>query len=1187
MSTVIELILKENQTQALATLQKQLAKELEQNFLAHIKTVGDLKAVLTEVLQAQPGFATVAQTAQRQVTNLTLVHPSVEIRNLPWQLAIEHLPLLYLSKSHMAQLPAAPPQYGFPLKILVMVSTPEGAKGLDFEQEEAQLLKAFHPLMQDGLVQVHFTDDGSLEDLDRRLQDNYYHILHFSGHGVYENGIGYLILEDQVTGHIRKVSAQDFNTVLAKAADLNHRPELVVLSACQTAQAKISGETGGVADALLHGGQSAVVAMSASILDNCATQFAAAFYCHLAEGLPLTKAFKEASNDLRHFETQYQNILLSHHSNSVPAQWLIPQLLLGKDLLFIGDHEKPAANINFKVDIQFVTGEKDLLKLRVRPKNYVFIGRRRDKRTVFHLLLEGKAVLLRGQGGVGKTAFAEHLGIRLIAFSQKYKPFVLSNVKVQDFKNDFKTSEKEAGDLPLISEMRHYLTGLNQFNVLGYNEQKTIEEKLSFLLKSIEKYCVPIFIFDNIESYQDLQTGDFNKDEYEHIFNILDYVIKHSKSPVIITGRYPVKELPEIFIYDLNTVTLTDFWKKCQQLHLRELMDSADANPRNGVVKVEVSLSFMQVVHRLHQAFGGNYRALEFFDELYTQRGRSAMFFTLENLEKLEDSLQDSTAEVRQRMSIDLVFNQLLLLLSPVELDALQVLTHFNIPILPKAIEMQRNGDSFKVVLNRLADLTLVERNQLNDNVWFYVMPIVKDLIKDISLSKVVFSERLAGDYHVFIEENINTFDKKDLIEAFNCYKNAYYTEGVNRIGTALSTNYYFLQQFRQSLIYGSKTYEICQDKTNSEVWTCLGLIYKLYGELDKSLAFYEMALSKIRKENNLQEEGIVLNNLGQIYDEKGDYEKAIQYLEQGLSIAKELKDDINESTCLTNLGKVVIAQLNYNKALGYFQASLTISRQHDNLIGQGVNLNNIGRILTDIGELDEALVHLEEGLTIQKKIGDYQGIGITLNNISLIYIHKGDYNKAIQYLEQSLNTQQQTGDQKAEGASLNNIGRVYSANQDYATALKYFEKSLEIRTQIQDFHGRSISLNNIAQIYASLGDYENALSYFEEGLALQEEMNDINGMCPILHNLSNIYLTQKKDIEKWFEYANRAYQLALEMENAEWIYRVGQDFGFFLCEIGDKKQGVPILKKAIETGRKAGFNDVKQVEAAVQHLLY
>jgi len=1183
---MLELKLTENQIQSLTQLQKQLTEELEQTFAARPKTVADLKAALSEALSAQTDFAAIEQSSKTQTTTLTLVHPLVEIRNLPWQLAVEHLPLLYLTKAHTAALPQAPPQYGYPLNILVMVSAPEGAKGLDFEHEEAQLLKAFNPLMEDGLVQVHFTDDGSLEDLDRKLQDNHYHILHFSGHGSYEKGIGYLILEDQVSGRVQKVTAEDFNAVLAKASDLRHRPELVVLSACQTAQAQISGETGGVADTLLNGGQAAVVAMSASILDNCATYFAATFYRRLAEGLPLPRAFKEATTELRNYEVQYQNISISQYQNNTPSQWLIPQLLMGNDLQFIADKDKTQVKLNFKEDAKYVTGEKDLLRLRVRTKDYVFIGRRKDKRAVFHQLLEGKAILLRGQGGVGKTAFAEHLAIRLMAYSQRYKPFVLSNFKVNDYKNEVKTDKKEELDLPLISELRHYLIALNQFDILVYNEQKSIEEKLSFLLKAIQVHCKPVFIFDNIESFQNIQTGEWDKDQYEHILNILDYLQKHSKSPILITGRYPIQELPDISLYDLNTVTLTDFWKKCQQLNMRHLMYSSEVFQRNLVVQVEVSIGFMEVVRQLHHAFGGNYRALEFFDELYVQKGKEAVLGTLKNFDNLKATLKNSTAEVRHKMSLDLVFSQLLELLTPYELDALQVLAHFNIPVLPKAVEMQRVGNNYDVALNQLADLTFVERSSFNDYVWFYVMPLVKSIMIDKNLYSIMFHDRLAGDYHVDIDNNINKSDNKDIIESFNFYKSAKYDEGLNNVGTILSKNYYFVQQFRLSLIYGLQTYEICKEKTNSEVWTCLGLIYKLYGDLDKAHYFYEMALAKCRNENDTEGEGINLNNIGQVYDEKGDWDTALQYIEQGLSIARRIKDRENESRCLTNLGKITFSQGNYDKALQYFENSLKISKQDNNIISEGVTLNNIGYLYTVIGKLDEAIEHFEKGLAIKNKAGDYQGEAIILNNISLIHIQKGDFTKGLKCLERALLLQQQTGDRKAEGVTLNNIGRIYSAFEDYKSSLLYFDKSLKIRQEIGDRHGEGMTLNNIGHAYLTIGQDNNALHYFEHALRVQEQIDDIAGMCPTLHNLSNIYLTKKNNVEKWYEYANKAYQLSIEIGNAEWIYRVGQDFGFFLCQIGKKEQGIPILKFAIETGRKVGFNDIDLVEAAVRELL-
>ena len=93
-----------------------------------------------------------------------------------------------------------------------MIAAPEGGDirhRLSWEKEEGQIIRAFEKLYENADVQIDFTADGSLESLERKLKENHYHILHFSGHGIYKGEKGYLALEDPITMKQQLVAAED------------------------------------------------------------------------------------------------------------------------------------------------------------------------------------------------------------------------------------------------------------------------------------------------------------------------------------------------------------------------------------------------------------------------------------------------------------------------------------------------------------------------------------------------------------------------------------------------------------------------------------------------------------------------------------------------------------------------------------------------------------------------------------------------------------------------------------------------------------------------------------------------------------------------------------------------------------------------------------------------------------------
>ena len=300
----LHLQLTSDQQKELSELSNQFNRELEDRNtppFPKATTLRDLKEKLKAALFEQEGFKELWENTQTNADLLCLSHDDTEIRNLPWQTATEERPLLAIAKSFKKDLPQHQPSVGFPLKVLIMVASPIGVTRLAYEEEELQLLRAFSPLMSQGLAQVHFTDDGSLQNLEEKLQENKYHILHFTGHGSYQNGKGTLALEDPISGKLKEASTEEFNQVLAKVGRKGHRPDLVVLSACQTAQGVAAGDLSGVADTLMQGGIPAVIAMAASILDNCAIIFASKLYSEIFAGSPIYKAFHDACFEIKKF----------------------------------------------------------------------------------------------------------------------------------------------------------------------------------------------------------------------------------------------------------------------------------------------------------------------------------------------------------------------------------------------------------------------------------------------------------------------------------------------------------------------------------------------------------------------------------------------------------------------------------------------------------------------------------------------------------------------------------------------------------------------------------------------------------------------------------------------------------------------------------------------------------------------
>jgi hypothetical protein len=244
-----------------------------------------------------------ARTADGLRVKLFLEHAG-DLETLPWEfLRDPAVDYLALSRStplvrHPRRLVSRPrPALERPLRVLVMVSSPSDMPPVDVEAEWKTLQTATAKLRARGLLEMVRLKDASLRTLQRVLRREDYHVFHYIGHSVFEEGQGMLALEDPLgEGASFLVRGED----LARELSEENTIRLVVLNACQSAAAQENDPFAGIASSLVARGIPAVVAMQYLIGDRAALAFSEEFYRAVADGFPIDAAVSEARRAIRH-----------------------------------------------------------------------------------------------------------------------------------------------------------------------------------------------------------------------------------------------------------------------------------------------------------------------------------------------------------------------------------------------------------------------------------------------------------------------------------------------------------------------------------------------------------------------------------------------------------------------------------------------------------------------------------------------------------------------------------------------------------------------------------------------------------------------------------------------------------------------------------------------------------------------
>jgi hypothetical protein len=277
-------------------------RRIDSSDMAEVKSFGGrlFRALFDE--QLQPTLVRSLDEARRRQAGLRLrlrLSDAPELADFPWEYLYDTGANRFLNLSVETPLvrylelpePGRPLTVQPPLKILVMISAPSDVARLDVDVEWNRITSAVADLEARGLVTVERLETATMAALQQTLRRGEYHILHYVGHGGYDEHSqdGVLLLEG-MDGRRRAVSGQDLGTLLHDHRSLR----LVILNSCEGARSSPTDPFAGAAQSLVQQGIPAVIAMQFEITDDAAITLSHEFYSALADGYAVDTALGEA-----------------------------------------------------------------------------------------------------------------------------------------------------------------------------------------------------------------------------------------------------------------------------------------------------------------------------------------------------------------------------------------------------------------------------------------------------------------------------------------------------------------------------------------------------------------------------------------------------------------------------------------------------------------------------------------------------------------------------------------------------------------------------------------------------------------------------------------------------------------------------------------------------------------------------
>jgi len=821
------------------------------------------------------------------------------------------------------------------LRMLVIISGPDDPRipPLNTEKEQEIILEAVDKLQRDQKIKVDFTEDATFENVEGYLNEQDYHIIHFTGHGISIDGKGHLVFENED----QKARLIDNKTLSDLFSERGIR--LVVLSSCESAKGSNKEAFGDLASMLSKRGIPAVVAMQYSVLDDVATKFAYNFYRAIASGKPVDLALKEA------------RLVMKNLENGNGFDFATPVLYLSDFNCVNVGNLKPETS-------EFVFKPMMLPDLQVMEKG--FVARRKELR----LLEKGfksdvkRAAIIHGFGGIGKTVLATRFALKMGYYFEgtlgiKFTP----TTRPEDILNKFNSF--------LLMKGR---PELNQI----LNQQVPLEVKTSLLVNILNQIRF-LVIFDNFEDCLNEERNDIENPELKtFIQHLLNNTTRNTK--FLITTRYDFDPLDGRLASGIEHISLPELHFPQTNWLMNNFTELADL----GIQKKK----------EIYDVIGGHPWTIGQFAKHAAVQGVDDLLLDLSPLKKdlieftlLDKSFSKLNQEAKKLLLCASIYEE------AVPFEALSWI------IGDEKDESPAVGEP----LQKLLQWGLILKEMEYDKSVYSEHTIVKDFarkkLKEDGLDKKELLIRAAGYYENLVSQTRSLWDH---LKARDYYFQAEDWKSANEVVES-TVNHLIRWghiKFAMDLLTDSINMTSGETKTNAEY--NLAIIYYLLGDLNTSLKIYNDVLYKYEEMGDKNGIAQTLYQLGMIHQDRGNYEEAVKLYNRSLKIAEELRDTSGIAYTLHQLGTIHYFQGNYEKASNLYNQSLKMKKEMGDKSGIAQTPHQLGMIHQDRGNYKKAVKMYNQSLKIKEELGDKSGISSTLHQLGVINEKGGECSSAL-----------------------------------------------------------------------------------------------------------------------------------------------------------------------------------------------
>ena len=1019
------------------------------------------------------------------------------------------------------------------INILMVISRPSGEKDVPFQSIARPLMEIFRPHRDH--VQVDVLRPPTYEQLQKVLSDkpNFYHILHFDGHGVFprpgsidyhtflseQGSQGQLVFEKAGDGK-RLVSGAELGTLLSGKG-----VPVVMLNACQSGMSDPDALYPSIGGELIKTGALGVVAMAYSVYVHTATQFMARVYESLINGHTLARAVTVAREALVAQDERESPI------GPISLQdWVVPVLFQSGNVQLFEPSETELhldAGMGIIEDKQAAAGAE--INLPKQP-DYGFIGRDADIWRLEKAFERQTIVLLRAMAGVGKTATAVGFARWWAETGALHGPIFFFSF--ESYTTLVQVCNRIGG---VFSESIKAQFGI-EWHLLDTAQRRR-------LVVDILRQMPCLMLWDNFEPVAGFPKGTPSVWKPEEQQELKDFLraLSGGATKVIITSRRDEEWLGRCY----QSITLHGLNKRDAAELAEKVLDRAGIN-RQRLKPYDKLLNYLQGNPLAIQVILPELAYIEPDDLLAALQTGAAELPRDDRKQGREHSLTASLEYRLDRLDSSLRHRLGVLGLFQGFVNADMLAFICNDDSAPELLR-RLNSDTWIRLLDQSAEIGLLHKvGPGSYNIhpalpWFFHEILQTAYAEDMEWLEQRFVDA-CGDLSQILQQQLVTnaetamtymrFEEQNLRYAIHLGCRYRMWDALTRI--LLGTAEMLERQSRWSELE-LLNLEIERDATDNQgtplagaealcasLWHNLGMIAGERRQFDEAEHWYRRSLAISEKLKNEYGQASTLHELGMIAQKRREFDDAEQWYRKSLAIKEKLKDEYGQASTLHQLGRIAGERREFGEAEQWYRKSLTIEEKLKDEYGQASTLHQLGIIAQERRQFDDAEQWYRKSLSITEKLKDEYRQAITLHQLGMIAQEKRQFDDAEQWYRKSLAIAEKLKDEYGQARTLHQLGRIAEERRQFDEAEQWYRKSLAITEKLKDEYGQASTLHQLGVIAEVRRQFDDAEQWYRRSLAIKEKLKDEYGQASTLHELGMIAEERRQ-----FDDAERLYSQA------------------------------------------------------------